>query len=128
MEAVMEDGRREGGEMAGDETAAGSAEVNEGVEGETATAVASEVGAGDLATVRELALRAHPDVVPELVGGGSVAEIVASLEPARAAYQRIVAATPAAAIVSTVPTVPAGNAPPVAIDPDLLPAAEKIRR
>lgn len=88
--------------------------------------------AEELAAVRELALRAHPDAVPELIAGGSVAGLVASLEPARAAYRRIADAVgqggdghprPAA-----IPTVPAGAAPRLAVDPETLPAAEKIRR
>ena len=44
---------------------------------------------GDLGKVRELVLKAHPDVVPDLVRGGSVDELIASVEPARTAYQRI---------------------------------------
>ena len=43
----------------------------------------------DLNKVRELVLKAHPDVVPDLVRGGSVDELIASVEPARSAYQRI---------------------------------------
>ena len=43
----------------------------------------------DLAKVRELVLAAHPDVVAELVGGDSFDAILASVEPARSAYQRI---------------------------------------
>jgi hypothetical protein len=43
----------------------------------------------DLSQVRELVLKAHPDVVPDLVRGGSVDELIASVEPARTAYQRI---------------------------------------
>jgi len=84
----------------------------------------------ELAAVRELALRAHPDAVPELVGGGSVAEVVASLEPARAAYRRVAEAVGAAAPASApvAPAVPAGAAPALAVDVDGLPAAEKIRR
>ena len=35
-------------------------------------------------------LKAHPDVVPDLVAGSSVDELIASVEPARTAYQRIV--------------------------------------
>ena len=93
---------------------------------EEAPAVAA-VTPPELAAVRELALRAHPDVVPELVGGGSVAELMASLEPARAAYRRIAEAARNAGAARP-PVVPAGDAPRVAIDPELLPAAEKIRR
>jgi hypothetical protein len=43
----------------------------------------------DLGKVRELVLKAHPDVVPDLVAGSSVDELIASVEPARSAYQRI---------------------------------------
>ena len=45
--------------------------------------------AAELNTVRELVLKAHPDVVPDLIAGSSVDELVASVEPARTAYQRI---------------------------------------
>ncbi len=87
----------------------------------------------DLAVVRELALRAHPDTVPELVGGTTVAEIMASLEPARAAYRRAAehAGGSAASVGATpahVPAVPAGDAPRAVVDPDRLSAGEKIRR
>jgi hypothetical protein len=47
------------------------------------------VPAAELNTVRELVLKAHPDVVPDLIAGSSVDELVASVEPARTAYQRI---------------------------------------
>jgi len=43
----------------------------------------------DLGKVRELVLKAHPDIVPDLVAGSSVDELIASVEPARNAYQRI---------------------------------------
>jgi hypothetical protein len=81
----------------------------------------------DLDAVRELILRAHPDVVPELVTGDSVASMLASVEPARSAYERLTASwterRPAAGT-----SVPAGGGAPIAVDPDRLPAAEKIRR
>ena len=90
----------------------------------------SEVG--ELELVREVVLRAHPDVVPELVAGGTVAELLASVEPARAAYARIVDARPAEVeepVVVSVgpPVVPAGAATSV-VDPSTLPAQELIRR
>jgi hypothetical protein len=83
----------------------------------------------DLATVRELVLKAHPDVVPELVTGNSVAELTASIEPAKAAYQRIAEAmaSPLGGRTIAPPAVPAGGSA-AAVDPDTLPAAEKIRR
>jgi hypothetical protein len=43
----------------------------------------------DLARVRELMLAANPDVVPEMVQGATFDELMASVEPARTAYQRI---------------------------------------
>lgn len=96
------------------------------------------VTAAELAAVRELALKAHPDAVPELVGGATVAEVMASLEPARAAYRRVAEAATAAAearppaagpvVPVAVPVVPAGDAPRFAVDVETLPAAEKIRR
>jgi hypothetical protein len=46
-------------------------------------------GAEELGKVRELVLKAHPDVVPDLVRGDSVDALIASVEPARTAYQRI---------------------------------------
>lgn len=86
----------------------------------------------EVAMVRELALRAHPDAVPEMVAGATVAEVMASLEPARAAYQRLAERMETrgvgGAAVPAVPAVPAGSAPRVATDPERLPAAEKIRR
>lgn len=103
---------------------------------ETAVAAepAAEAGAmtgEELAAIRELALRAYPETVPELVGGESVAALLGSLEPAAAAYRRIaqgVAARTPAPATPAVPTVPAGSTPPVAIDPERLPPVEKIRR
>lgn len=90
----------------------------------------------DLIAVRELALQANPDVVAAMVGGGSVAEIVASLDAARAAYLQVVEREAARSVATTetpttapvAPSVPAGGAAPVALDPDLLPPGEKIRR
>jgi hypothetical protein len=55
----------------------------------TTPAPAETAAGGDLGKVRELVLKAHPDVVPDLVRGGSVEELIASVEPARSAYQRI---------------------------------------
>jgi hypothetical protein len=86
----------------------------------------------DLVAIRDLALRAYPETIPELVEGEDLAAILRSVERAGAAYQRIAqaaaerAAVPPSAPVA--PTVPAGSAPPVAIDPEQLPPVEKIRR
>ena len=104
---------REAEELAGETTAGGAMRAEE------------------LAAVRDLALRAYPETVSELVAGDSVAALLGSLEPAAAAYRRIaegVAASVPAPVVPPAPTVPAGSAPPVAIDPERLPSVEKIRR
>jgi hypothetical protein len=83
----------------------------------------------DLAAVRELVLKAHPDVVPELIAGSSVAELTASIEPAKAAYQRIAErmASPHGGRTIAPPVVPAGGSV-AAVDLDALPTGEKIRR
>lgn len=97
----------------------------EAVEEPTASGAMS---ADELAAIRELALRAYPETVPEMVGGESVAALLRSLEPAAAAYRRIAdgVATPSAPPAA--PVVPAGSAPSIAIDPEQLPSVEKIRR
>ena len=89
----------------------------------TEDSVDSAVGPDELATVRDLVLRAHLDVVPDLVMGASVAELVASVEPARAAFRRV-----AESVREVAPRVPAGDTPVLAVDVGHLPAAEKIRR
>jgi hypothetical protein len=95
---------------------------------ESAVVEGGAMSAEELAAVRELALRAYPETVPELVGGDSVAAVMQSLEPAAAAYRRIAEGVTAAHPAPTAPVVPAGSAPPVSIDPERLPSVEKIRR
>lgn len=84
----------------------------------------------DLSLVRDLVLKAHPDVVPELIGGDSVASIVASISPAQAAYSDLAAKIRASGETGgpTTPRVPAGSTAPVSLDPDRMPTAEKLRR
>ena len=91
----------------------------------------------DLARIRELVLQAHPDVVPDLVRGDSFDDLLASIEPARTAYQRIAdqlragtpSTTPPADTTPTTrpPHVPAGGATSV-IDPSSLTPTTKIAR
>lgn len=82
----------------------------------------------DIAAVRDVVLSAYPDCVPELVQGETVTELLASVEPARAAYARVAATMPApAAETPAPPVVPAGGGSAV-VDPGDLPAAEKVRR
>lgn len=83
-------------------------------------------GGEDLDAIRELVLRAHPDVIPELVTGGSVAELLASVEGAREAYARLSEAWAGAQPEPVV--VPAGGGGTLPVDPALLPPGEKIRR
>ena len=61
--------------------------------------------AESIAIVRDLILKGNPDLVPELVQGETLAELMDSVEPARSAYQRI-----AESVRVTVPVVPAGGA------------------
>lgn len=81
-----------------------------------------------LDAVRELVLRAHPNVVPELVHGTSVEALLASVEPASQAYaavsSRVSTTTP---VIESPPSVPAGGSGPVPIDLTQLPTA-KLRR
>ena len=46
-------------------------------------------GEAEVAMIRELVFKAHPDVVRELLVGETLTDILASVEPARAAYQQI---------------------------------------
>lgn len=76
----------------------------------------------DAAQVRELILASHTDIVPELVQGDSVSDLVASIDHARQAYSRIVESQPKPV------TIPAGGNTPVTIDINTLPTSEKLRR
>jgi predicted anti-sigma-YlaC factor YlaD len=83
----------------------------------------------ELDAVRQVVLAAYPDSVPELIQGATVPELLASIEPARAAYARVAETViaPAAPVAVSAPVVPAGGGS-AAIDPGALPAAEKVRR
>lgn len=84
----------------------------------------------DLPAVRALILAAYPDVVPDLVTGTTVASLLASVEGARAAYAAVearLAPLPATPVTSPL-VIPAGGGAPLPVDPDRLPASEKIRR
>ena len=80
---------------------------------ETDELIAEEADLGDverlraesIAIVRDLILKGNPDLVPDLVRGETLAELMDSVEPARAAYQRI-----AESVRPVVPVVPAGGA------------------
>ena len=89
-------------------------------------------GAAELGRVRDLVLQAHPDVVPDLVQGETLDALLASVEPARSAYQQIAERVrsgdgrpPASA--PTPPAVPAGGTR-VTVDPATLTPVTKIAR
>ncbi len=90
----------------------------------------AEHAATDLAGIRELVLRAHPDVVPELITGETVSDLLASIEAAEAAYRRVSESlrTSSPGPSPSPPAVPAGGDRPMPVDPERLPASEKIRR
>jgi hypothetical protein len=54
--------------------------------------------------VRELILKANPDLVSDMVRGETLTELMDSVEPARAAYHRIIEA-----VRPVAPVVPAGG-------------------
>jgi hypothetical protein len=74
-----------------------------------------QLRAESIAIVRDLILKGNPDLVPDLVRGETLAELMDSVEPARAAYQRIAEAV-RAEVRTTAPIVPAGGATPVPIE------------
>lgn len=76
----------------------------------------------DIDQVRELILASHTDIVPELVQGNSVSDLVASINSAREAYDRIVSSQPKPV------TIPAGGNTPITVDINELPTSEKLRR
>jgi hypothetical protein len=76
--------------------------------------------------VRDLILKGNPDLVPDLVQGETLAELMASIEPARAAYGRI-AESIRSEREATPALVPAGGTS-ARIDLDSLTADGLIKR
>ena len=56
---------------------------------ETSGTDESQTHHGDIASVRELILGAFSDLVPELVGGSTVGELIASVDVARKAFAAV---------------------------------------
>ncbi|HEX3721407.1 MAG TPA: hypothetical protein VHV31_01370 [Nitrolancea sp.] len=88
-------------------------------------------GSIDLDAVRDLILLVHPDAVPELVSGSNVAELIGSVDTARAAYQRVAEtlrpAAPTTTGETTPPRVPAGGGQRhISVNVDHLSPAAKI--
>lgn len=86
----------------------------------------AEPDADVLASVRDLVLRAHSELVPELVHGESLVDLLASIEPARQAYADLMDRLGKDAPVTA--AVPAGGTAPAPVDLERLPTAEKLRR
>lgn len=97
--------------------------------GSPATAEAGTGGAEQFAvlsvderqTLRATLAAAHPDAIPELIGGATVGEMIASLETAKAAYQRTIERTKAA-----LPVAAGGGGRPVGVDVSKLSPLAKI--
>ncbi len=84
----------------------------------------------EIAQVRDLARQAYADAVTEMIDGNSVAEIVASIDGARAAYARVLATAreqQQATQPPRPPAVPAGGSGSAVADIERLPASEKLR-
>jgi len=86
----------------------GSATAGAGTGGAAKFAVLS---ADERQTLQATLAAAHPDTVPELIGGETVGEMVASLATAKAAYQRTIERTKAAT-----PVAAGGGGRPVGVD------------
>jgi hypothetical protein len=82
----------------------------------------------NIEAVRDLARKAFPDTIPELISGESYDEVMASVERARAAYARIFMEVEERQTVVKAPVVPAGGSSAPVVDLERLPAAEKLRR
>ncbi|HEV2529179.1 MAG TPA: hypothetical protein VGT61_12100 [Thermomicrobiales bacterium] len=116
------------------ELTAGAPELAEDTPEESSAA--AEPAVDDVELVRAFVLGHDAALVPELVTGGTVAEVLSSVAAARAAYARIAdqvrveapAGRATAPIAAPVPVVPAGGAAAFAVDPATLPAGELIRR
>ncbi len=80
--------------------------------------------AGDstLEAVRALVLKAHPDIVPELVAGETIEDLIASISPATDAYARLTEG-----LRPSAPSVPAGASTSAPLDADRLSPTVKIQ-
>lgn len=110
-------------------------DVDDDVQIEESVMIEERVGPADddgsIKAIRELVLKAHPGVVPELVQGESIEALLDSVEPAREAFARIVeelAAKSEGSTVRAAPRVPAGGMHAPALDIDALPPSEMLRR
>ncbi len=96
----------------------GAATADVGTGGEAKYGVLS---AADRQALRATLATAHPNAIPELIGGETVGEMVASLETAKAAYQRTIDSAKTATPVSA-----GGGGRPVGVDVAKLSPMAKI--
>lgn len=79
------------------------------------------LSAGERQTLRATLAAAHPDAVAELITGATVREMIASVETAKAAYQRVIEHNRA-----TIPVAAGGGGRPVGLDTGKLSPIAKI--
>jgi hypothetical protein len=79
------------------------------------------LSAPDRQALRDTLAAAHPDAIPELIDGGTVGEMVASLQTAKAAYARTIERTKA-----VLPVAAGGGGRAVAVDVAKLTPLQKI--
>lgn len=97
--------------------------------GGPATAEAGTGGAAQFAvlsaderqTLRATLAAAHPDTIPQLIGGETVGEMIASVETAKAVYRETIERTKAA-----IPVAAGGGGRPVGVDITKLSPLAKI--
>lgn len=80
--------------------------------------VAEVLATEEISAVRELIVKLHPAIVPELITGDSIEALISSIEPAQDAYKRVISGV----------NIPAGGNAPVSLDVEALPTFDKIRR
>lgn len=96
----------------------GAATADAGTGGAARYAVLSDA---ERETLRATLAAAHPDAIPELIGGETVGTIIGSIETAKAAYRRTVERTRAA-----LPVAAGGGGRPVGVDVRTLSPLAKI--
>ena len=104
------------------EPAEASEQARQGAE-DTAPAASGALTADQLARLRDVLVAANPEVVPELIGGGDLDALLASVETARAAYARVKEAA-ARSVLAAIPRGGGTRALDPAVYADLSPEAK----
>ncbi|MHB8644861.1 MAG: hypothetical protein ACYDAR_03605 [Thermomicrobiales bacterium] len=79
------------------------------------------LSADERQTLQATLASAHPDAIPQLIGGETVGEMIASVETAKAAYRETIERTKAA-----IPVAAGGGGRPVGVDVAKLSPLAKI--